>query len=78
MRFTDGTQIRINDFVEVSDGIEGEVVFSIDTNEYSSEFPSDQWKYLNQGIMLKLIDGTLIHYSGESGDEFKKASRKKT
>ena len=72
MKYTDGNEINIGDVVEVSDGIEGKVVFSIDTNEYSSEFPSDEWEYLEQGIMIMLADGTLIHYSSnDSGEEFK-------
>ena len=62
MRYPDGTEIRLGDRVQLSNGEKGTVVFSIDTDEYSDEFPKAQWSYLNKGIMVKTDKGALIHY----------------
>lgn len=53
MRYPDGTDIRVGDRVKIADDDYGVVVFSIDTNEYSPEYPAHEWSYLKKGIMIK-------------------------
>ena len=43
MRDANGTLIRLGQRVAIGGGIEGKVVFSIDTDEFSPEFPRAQW-----------------------------------
>jgi hypothetical protein len=62
MKYPDGTEARIGDHVEFSNGEKGTIVFSIDTNEYSNEFPKTQWSYLKKGVMIRTDKGALIHY----------------
>jgi hypothetical protein len=47
-----GKLIRLGDWVNI-DGDIGVVVFSIDPDEFSVEFPKDGWSYLGSGIMVK-------------------------
>ena len=39
--------------------------FSVDTDEYSADYPKKQWSYLAQGVMINFQILGLIHYSEE-------------
>jgi hypothetical protein len=56
-----GTLIRLGNRVSIGSAIEGVVVFSIDTDEFSTEFPKDKWVYLGRGIMLETERVGLVH-----------------
>jgi hypothetical protein len=62
MKYTDGKQASLGDKVRLSDGAEGVVVCSIDTNEYSSAYPKEQWDYLKRGVVVNFEKYGLIHY----------------
>ncbi len=66
MKYLDGTEIQLGDTIELSNGEEGIVVLSIDTDEYSPSFPKKDWEYLKEGIMVETNNGALIHYSNNS------------
>jgi hypothetical protein len=55
-----GKQIRQGNRVDVGSAEKGTVVFSIDTDEFSSEFPKAEWDYLGQGVMLRMDGGALV------------------
>ena len=55
-----GKQIRLGDRVDVGSVEKGTVVFSIDTDEFASDFPKAEWDYLGQGIMLRMDGGALV------------------
>jgi hypothetical protein len=59
--FTKGKQIRLGDRVLVANHVTGIVVFSIDTGEYSPEFPKADWEYLGRGIMIQTENAGLIY-----------------
>lgn len=61
MKDTSGKTIRLGDRVRICTGESGVVVFSIDTDEYSSDFPKSEWEYLQSGIMIRTAKGALIH-----------------
>ena len=61
MHYPDGTQIKLGDRIKLSNGEAGTVVFSIDSNEFSNEFPKRNWEYLKAGIMVKTDNGALVH-----------------
>jgi hypothetical protein len=69
MKYTDGTEARLGDRVQFSNGERGTVVLSIDTDEYSPDFPKKQWSYLAKGIMIKTDGGALVHYEDPNIDE---------
>lgn len=62
MKYADGNEVKLGDEVELSDGGKGVVVFSIDTDEYSPEYPKAQWSYLKRGVMVNFEKYGAIHY----------------
>ncbi len=56
-----GRVIRLGDRVSIGNRTAGVVVFSIDTQEFSAEFPKDEWAYLGRGIMLEIERVGLMH-----------------
>jgi hypothetical protein len=69
MKYSDGTEARLGDQVRLSNGEQGTVVFSVDANEYSTDFPREEWNYLAKGIMIKTDSGALVHYEDPNMDE---------
>jgi hypothetical protein len=47
--------------VLVANHVTGLVVFSIDTDEYSLEFPKEDWEHLGRGIMVQTENAGLIY-----------------
>jgi len=66
MKYLDGTDIRLGDIVELSDGATGIVVCSVDTLEYSQDYPEKEWSYLEKGVLVDFKKYGLIHYPDES------------
>lgn len=62
MKYSDGTEAKIGDKIEFSDGSSGIVKCSIDANEYSEDHPKEQWAYLEKGIMVESEVMGVIHY----------------
>ena len=60
MRYPDGRIAR--DRVRLWEAAEGTVVCSLDTDEFSEQYPKDQWGYLRQGILIHSPRTGLIHY----------------
>lgn len=74
MHYVDGQLVMLGDKVKLINNNTGVVVCSIDTNEYSDEYPKTDWSYLKNGAMIVFeIDG-LMHY--EQGDDLSLVSRK--
>ena len=67
MKYQDGMEVRTGDKVKLSEGHYGVVVFSIDTDEYSPEYPKKEWSYLKKGVMINSEQIGLVHY--EEPDE---------
>jgi hypothetical protein len=49
MHYSDGVEVRLGDRVQLYNVEAGIVVFSIDTSEYSDEFPKGDWSISNRG-----------------------------
>jgi len=52
----------IGDEVHVFEDCTGVVVCVIDSGEYSSEFPEEDWAYLEKGVLIRTSSGRLIHF----------------
>jgi len=63
MHYADGREVCLGDRVELWPGNEGAVVCSIDTKEYSSVYPKEQWEYLGNGVLVLSEKAGLVHYS---------------
>jgi len=62
MRYADGNLAKLGDRILVWEGNEGVVVCSMDTDEYSEEYPREVFGYLQRGIMVLSEKAGLIHY----------------
>ena len=62
MKYIDGSEVMPGDKVKLWGGCYGVVVCSLDTNEYSVDYPESQWSYLKSGVMIKTDKAGLIHY----------------
>ena len=62
MRYPDGQIARRGDRVHLWNGVEGTVVCSLDTDEFSDEYPREQWAYLRSGVLIQSPQTGLIHY----------------
>lgn len=62
MKYSNGTEVRIGDKVQLWEGCHGVVVCSMDTDQYSPEFSKKDWSYLRTGVMVKTDKAGLIHY----------------
>jgi hypothetical protein len=63
MKYPDGQDVRLWDRVRAGSTWRGVVVFSIDTGEFSPQFPKDRWAYLKRGVMIDTSDAGLVHHS---------------
>jgi hypothetical protein len=68
MKYADGRRVAVGDRVKLWDDEYGIVVGSIDTGEFTKEFPKAAWAYLNSGILIKTDDGELFHYNEPDED----------
>jgi hypothetical protein len=62
MRYPDGQVVRLGDKVRLWAGADGVVVCSLDTQEYSAEYPEAEWSYLKGGVLVRSDAAGLIHY----------------
>jgi hypothetical protein len=62
MQYPDGQIARRGDKVRLWGGTVGTVVCSLDTDEFSDEYPRDQWDYLRRGVLIHSAQTGLIHY----------------
>lgn len=68
MNYTDGTQAKVGDRVLIGGQCHGVVVADIDGDEYSRDYPGDQWRNLGSGVMIDTDFGGLVHYDQSSLD----------
>ena len=62
MKYADGKEIRLGDQVGLASSDQGIVAASMDSNEYSPEYPGEEWSYLKKGVMVQFSKCGLIHY----------------
>jgi hypothetical protein len=60
MEYPDGTLVRLGDRVRLLNGQAGQIVVSVDTNEYAEDFPPSDWTDLKEGVLVKADNGALI------------------
>ncbi|MGU3494136.1 hypothetical protein ACLBXM_08840 [Xanthobacteraceae bacterium A53D] len=67
MRYKDGRLVRMGDRVRLGT-LDGTVVFSIDTDEFSPDYPAADWSYLGEGVMIHTEKVGLIQCIGPDED----------
>lgn len=68
MRYFNGLEVNVGDKVTLGNEVSGEVVCSIDSNEFSPQFPRAEWDYLKQGVLVNFSKYGLIHYAQPEPD----------
>lgn len=68
MNYPDGAPVRLGDKVECWEGCHGVVVASMDTDEYSPDFPREEWGYLEMGVLIETDQAGLVHYDEPERD----------
>lgn len=68
VKYGDGQEVRLGDQVKLGNDSGGVVVCSIDTHEYTAEYPEAQWSHLKKGVMVKFPQFGLIHYEEPEPD----------
>lgn len=63
MRYPNEEEARLGDTVRIGESERGVVVCSLDTHEYSAQFPRGEWEYLGKGILVKFERLGLVHYA---------------
>lgn len=63
MQYADGRKINVGDRVELWSGSYGLVVCSVDDKIYTNEYPEVDWGFLASGVLVKMDNGELMHYS---------------
>ena len=66
MKYSDGQLALLGDRVLISGKYRGVVVANIDGNEYSREYPKEQWSYLGAGLIIDTDFGGATHYQQDS------------
>lgn len=62
MNYSDGQEVRLGDSVKLWEGCYGVIVCSLDTNEYTVDYPKEEWGYLKTGVLIESDKAGLIHY----------------
>jgi hypothetical protein len=63
-----GQEVRIGDTVALWKGKYGTVVCSIDTGEFTGDYPEAEWLYLKAGVVIKTAAGELFYYTEPDED----------
>lgn len=62
MKYPHGADAKIGDRVRFSNGDIGTIVLSVDTDEYTDEFPKEKWASITEGVLIKTDAGALVQY----------------
>jgi hypothetical protein len=62
MLYPSGEIAHVGDQVRLGQSETGVVVCSVDTYEFSEEYPRDEWLGLRRGILVKFEKLGLVHY----------------
>jgi hypothetical protein len=68
MNYADGQEVRLGDRVEMYEDDWGIVVCSLDTDEYSEDYPKESTEFLERGVMIKFPKLGLIHIEVSDSD----------
>ena len=68
MKYHNGRTVSVGDRVKLWHDQRATVVCSIDTREFTEDFPKEEWGYLGSGIIVKTDAGEIFHYAKPDED----------
>jgi hypothetical protein len=74
MKYADGTPARLGDRVLIRNGERGVVVASMDTGEFTPEFPQANWGHYT-GILVRTERGALVRFEDPSPPVLRDSSK---
>lgn len=77
MIYSDGNEARLGDDIEIDTRYRGLVVANIDGEQFTSDYPKEQWAYLGKGIMVVTDFAGLVHYTSAEHEHMRLVSRAK-
>jgi hypothetical protein len=67
MTYADGvTEARLGDRVLIQNDEQGVVVASMDTGQYSADYPEAHWGYFKTGVIVRTNKGALVRFEDPS------------
>jgi hypothetical protein len=75
VKYSDDNEARLGDRVAISVTYRGIVVACLDRDEYTADYPREQWSYLGKGVLVNTDFGGLVHYEDASQEHFTLISR---
>jgi hypothetical protein len=63
MKYADGSEARLGDRVRIRNGETGVIVVSVDTGEFSAEYPKGEWEHLKTGVLVRTDKGALVRFA---------------
>lgn len=62
MKYKNGCEIKLGDYVKLGGGITGVVVGCIETKQFMQGYEPDEWAYLGCGILVYSVEAGLFYY----------------
>ena len=62
MKYQDGVEMRLGDRVRIVNGDTGVVVASMDTGEFSADYPREKCQDYGAGILVLTDKGALVQF----------------
>jgi hypothetical protein len=63
VKYADGSEVRLGDRVRIRNGEIGVIVASVDTDEFSAEYPKNEWAHLETGVLVRTEKGALVRFA---------------
>ena len=61
MKYPSGQKVAVGDRVRLWSDQLATIVCSIDTREFTPDYPEDEWAYLGSGVVVKTDSGEVFH-----------------
>lgn len=68
MKYLDGCDVLLGDFVGLGGGMTGVVVCCFEEGQFTPGFTKDDWANLTRGVLVNSEQAGLIHYSDPDVD----------
>ena len=62
MKYRDGSETHLGDRVKIKDGDAGVIIVSLDTDEYSADWPKEIWGKFKSGVIVRTDKGILVRF----------------
>lgn len=66
MEYQDKNEAMVGDTIEMVSREIGTVVASLDSGNYSDDYPKSDWEYLNEGLLVDSDSFGLLHFTDNS------------